>query len=162
MKYQQQTQMGGAWAKTSELTNGSKAKIVSEAKSSPSSFLDKNGNAKTQDVAKVQFGEGEALNVSLNRTTINGLVNAFGEDSVNWQNKPLTVETEKMRVAGKAVTALYLIPQGYNRVDDENGYAVIIKEGDSLPQREQENSVEGNTGDPNAEFQAASRVNKGI
>jgi hypothetical protein len=34
-----------------------------------------------------------------------------------------------MRVAGKAVVALYLIPENYERVDDENGYAVIVKKG---------------------------------
>jgi len=34
-----------------------------------------------------------------------------------------------MRVAGKAVVALYLIPKGYKRVDDRNGYAMILKEG---------------------------------
>jgi hypothetical protein len=27
------------------------------------------------------------------------------------------------------VVALYLILEGYERVDDENGYAVIVKEG---------------------------------
>jgi hypothetical protein len=29
----------------------------------------------------------------------------------------------------KAVVAMYLIPERYERVDDENGYAVIVKEG---------------------------------
>jgi hypothetical protein len=56
-------------------------------------------------------------------------VDAFGEDSAGWQGHALSVETEKMRVAGKAVVALYLIPEGYERIDDENGYAMIVKEG---------------------------------
>jgi hypothetical protein len=58
-------------------------------------------------------GGDEPLNVNLNRATINGLVDAFGEDSALWIGHYLTVETEKMRVAGKAVVALYLIPKGY-------------------------------------------------
>jgi hypothetical protein len=79
-------------------------------------------------VAKVRFeGVTEPLNVSLNRCTINALVDAFGEDSTDWQGHTLTVETEKVRVAGKAVTALYLLPEGYIKTDDENGYAIIIK-----------------------------------
>jgi hypothetical protein len=41
----------------------------------------------------------------------------------------LSVETEKVRVAGKSVTALYLIPEGHEKIDDENGYAVIVKQG---------------------------------
>lgn len=41
----------------------------------------------------------------------------------------LTCETEKVRVAGKAVTAVYLVPKAIERVDDENGYTVIVKKG---------------------------------
>lgn len=127
-KYTKQVSMGGAWVKAAELKNGSKAKLVSETVSQPSTFLDKQGLPKTQDVAKLRIeGQTEPMNCSLNRATINALVDAFGEDSKDWMNKVLTVETEKVRVAGKSVTALYLIPDGYEKTDDENGYAVIEK-----------------------------------
>lgn len=121
--------VSGAWVKTADLKNGSTAKIVSETNPQPSQFFNKDGSMKLQDVCKVKFEGVDALNVSLNRATINGLVDAFGEDSLKWQGNPLTVETEKMRVGGRAVTALYLIPAGYQRIDDENGYAVIVKIG---------------------------------
>lgn len=137
MKYQKQTSISGKWAKGSELTGVSVAKIVSETKPIPSSFQDKKGNPKTQDVAKVVFGsDSEPLNVSLNRATINGLIDAFGDDSTAWMNKSLKVETEKVRVAGKAVTALYLIPEGYKKIDDESGFAVIVKESYSQERHE--------------------------
>lgn len=130
-KYQKQSTMTGTWLKAGDLKNGTEAKIVSETVPSPSSFLDKNGNTKTQDVCKVRVaGLPEAFNVSLNRATINALVDAFGDDSLNWQNKPLTIETEKVRVAGKAVVAVYFIPAGYQKVDDANGYAMIIRNDD--------------------------------
>ena len=133
-KYQKNVSMGGAWAKGSEIQSGTKARIVSETNPMPSSFLNKDGSAKTQDVCKVRFeGLPEALNVSLNRATINALVDAFGEDSIKWQNNVLIVETEKVRVAGKSVTALYLVPEGYEKTDDQNGYAVIAKKGKPLP-----------------------------
>lgn len=129
--YKEKRGVSGKWAKASELTRVKRAKIVSETNPVPSTFTNRDGSVKTQDVCKVQFeGVNEALNVSLNQATINGLVNAFGEDSKNWQGHYLSVETEKMRVAGKAVTALYLIPEGYNRIDDENGYAMIVKVGE--------------------------------
>ena len=132
-KYTKNVSLGGKWAKASELVDVKKAKIVSETNPQPSSFLNKDGSAKTQDVCKVSFeGVPEPLNVSLNRATINGLVDAFGEDSADWQGQPLTVETEKVRVAGKSVIALYLIPEGYKKVDDENGYAMIIREGEEV------------------------------
>ena len=31
-----------------------------------------------------------------------------------------------MKVAGKSVFALYLIPDGYKVMDDENGYTVVV------------------------------------
>lgn len=127
MKYQKMNQVTGDWAKTSELT-ASTARIVSETTPQPSQFQNKDGSVKNQDVCRVSFDGGEALNVSLNRATLNGLIDAFGEESADWKDKELKVETEKMRVAGKAVTALYLIPEGYKRIDDENGYATIVGE----------------------------------
>jgi hypothetical protein len=129
-KYTKNTFLGGKWVNASELVSGSKAKIVTETNPEPSSYTDKEGKPKTQDVCKVQFeGAPEAVKVSLNRATINALVDAYGEDSADWQGKALTVETEKMRVGGKAVVALYLIPDGYEKRDDANGYATIVKEG---------------------------------
>ena len=130
MKYQKSSTTSGAWAKGSELAGITKAKIVSETIPQPSQFKDKNGNDKTQDVCKVRFeGKEEALNLSLNKATINGLVDAFGEDSKEWMNHPLTVETEKVRVAGVARVAIYLIPQGYEKVDNDQGFADIVKMG---------------------------------
>ncbi len=132
MKYIQTTMQSGAWVKGSEITSGTRCKLVSEAKSQPSTFLDKNGVAKNQEVAKIRFENNpEPMNISINRASINALIDAFGEDSVSWIGKMLVAETEKVRVAGKAVTALYLIPEGYEKRDDENGYAVIVKKGES-------------------------------
>lgn len=134
MEYQAQKFVSGAWAKADEIKNGTRAKIVSETKPQSSSYTNKDGSPKTQDVAKVRFEDlKEPLNVSLNRATVNGLVEAFGKDSIDWQNHYLRVETEKMRVAGKAVTAMYLIPEGFIKTDDENGYATIVKEGQDAP-----------------------------
>ncbi len=130
MKYQKTTTLGGAWVKAADVKAGSRAKIVSETNAQPSSFTNKDGSPKTQDVCKLRIeGMPEPLNCSLNRATINGLVDAFGEDSVAWQGHYLTVETEKVRVAGKSVVALYLIAEGYEKTDDANGYAVITKKG---------------------------------
>jgi hypothetical protein len=69
------------------------------------------------------------MKVSLNQPTINGLVDAFGEDSKNWQGKELSVRIDK--APGKYY--LYLIPAGYKCVDDDKGYPVIVKEGEEIP-----------------------------
>ncbi len=141
-KYQKISFTHGAWARAGEIENGTTAKIVSETSPQPSQFLNKDGSVKNQDVAKVLFGRDvEPLNVNLNRTTINGLINAFGEESNDWKNKPLRVETEKARVAGKAVVALYLIPEGYKKIDDDNGFAMIVPKDEISKTSEEEISV---------------------
>ena len=128
MKYQSQTTISGGWVDKSKLTNGQRAKIVSEAQPVPSSFQDAKGNAQTQDVARVQFeGAKESVNCNLNKPTVNALIQAFGEDSKDWMGHYLTVEVEKVRVAGVARTALYFLPEGFIKTDDESGYAVVCR-----------------------------------
>ena len=127
MRYQKSNFVGGSWVKGSEVVSGSKVKIVSETEPQPSKFTNKDGSVKMQDVAKVRFqGADEAKNMNLNRATINGLVDAFGEDSKKWIGQILTAETLKMMVAGKMQTAVYLLPESYELKEDEGGYMIII------------------------------------
>jgi hypothetical protein len=132
--YEKEVAMG-KWARASELGKVARAIIVSETKPMESKFENEDGSKRVQDVCKVRFeGMQEPLNVSLNRATLNGLIDAFGNDSTKWLNKVLSVETEKVRVAGKSVTALYLIPDGFERVDDAAGYAMIVRKGADAPE----------------------------
>jgi hypothetical protein len=127
MQYKKQSTVSGAWANKPELyEKGIKsAKIVSETQEQPSSFKDeKTGLMQKQDVCKALFkGDTEAKNISLNKCTIYGLVDAFGEDSKLWQGHTLKVEIDKL--PGKKYP-LYFIPEGYKRIEDENGYSVIV------------------------------------
>ena len=84
----------------------------------------------------------EEKNFGLNRATINGLIVAFGDDSALWTGQVLTAETERVRVAGKAVTAVYLAPEGYERMDYENGYTVIVKKDTQVGAPEEVPSVD--------------------
>jgi hypothetical protein len=135
MKYSKSA--GGPWAKASELTSGSRAKLISETERKESQFKDKNGNPKMQDVAKVRFeGKDEALNVNLNRATIYALIDAFGEESKDWMGRTLTVQTEKAVVAGKRVTVMYLVPDGFEVQEDTEGYVQIVRTGEKAePQK---------------------------
>lgn len=130
MKYNKSSTTTGAWVDKSKLQNGQRAKIVSETKPQPSNFKDEDGNMQMQDVAKVRFeGMNEIVNVAINKTTLNGLIDAFGDDSAKWQGNYLTCFIEKGRYGGKASYSLYLIPEGYEMQDDESGYAQIVKIG---------------------------------
>lgn len=132
MDYQKSSSIAGSWAKGSELTQVERAEIITETKPHPSNYLNKDGSVKMQDVCKVKFDGQEPLNVNLNRPTINALIDAFGKNSTQWMNKKLSVETEKVKVAGKTVTALYLIPEGFKKVDDADGYTVIVRENEGV------------------------------
>ena len=127
MKYQIVTSTG-SWVDKSKIVSGSKCKLVSETVPSEGMF---EGKVIKNNVAKIRFeGEqGEARNVNVNTPSINGLVKAYGEDSKDWIGKILTAQTEKMLVGGKRVTALYLIPEGFELKEDEGGYLVITKVG---------------------------------
>ena len=52
-------------------------------------------------------------------------ISSFGKESKDWINKSITLHPEKMNVGGKRVTALYLIPEGYELREDEGGYLII-------------------------------------
>ncbi len=130
-KYTKSVSISGNWIKAKDVQNGAKAKIKSETNPVPSQFLNKDGSIKNQDVTKILIqGSVEPVNVGLNRATINGLVDAFGEDSTNWIDKVLTVHAEKVNVAGKRVTALYFVPEGYEVGEDDGGYIVVKKIGE--------------------------------
>lgn len=129
--------------KGSEVESGTKCVLVSETTPTPSQFKNKDGSTKVQDVAKIKFGDSEALNINLNRATVNALVDAFGEESAEWQGKALTAQTEKVVVGGKRVTAVYLVPEGFAMSEDANGYVVIGRKGEEIA------TVESDEIDPN-------------
>lgn len=126
-QYQKSQGIRGAWVKGKDVVDGTRCVLVSEVRPIASQFRDKNDNIKMQDVGKVKFeGKDEPVNISLNRATIDALVDAFGEDSADWMNQPLITETEKVAVAGKRVTVVYLLPEGYELQEDEGGYVKIV------------------------------------
>ena len=130
--------VSGEWVKGSEVPEGVKVRIKSEAQEQPSTYTDKRGNIKNQIVAKVQIqGKTGLFNLSLNKATVVALINCYGEDTLNWIDKVFTAHTEKVKVAGKTQVALYLVPDGYVAEDNEEGYTVVheIKQGnDQAPE----------------------------
>jgi hypothetical protein len=116
---------GGAWVKASELRSGTKAKLVSETQQVENEF---EGKVRKQNVAKIRIeGDEETKNVNINKPSISGLIDAFGEESKDWINKELTIHTEKMVIASKRVTALYLLAEGFILDEDAQGYLVVMR-----------------------------------
>lgn len=126
MEFTKNTGVGGKWLDKKELVNGDILKIKTEA----IEMINPQGG--NQIVAKCQVKnkfEKEQLNVAINSPSKNALIDAFGSNSESWIDQLLTVEVEKVSVAGKRGIALYLIPDGYGLTEDSGGYIVIIKVG---------------------------------
>lgn len=133
MIYEKHLSVVGNWAKGKDIKSGTKCKLVGETKPMTSQFKDKNGNEKKQDVSKIQFqGQSEPLNISINRASLNALIDAFGTDSIKWQGHTLTAKVVKTMVGGSFKYPIYLIPEGYEMIEDDNGYAVIVKVGSEV------------------------------
>lgn len=121
MEFSKTGGVSGAWAKANEIKSGTPVKLITEATISE-------GEYGSQTVAKARFKGGtEAINLRINKPTINGLIDAFGKDSKDWIGKVMTAQTEKAIVGGKRVTILYLIPEGFELREDDGGYMIIAR-----------------------------------
>ena len=119
MKYSKD--VGGAWLDTKTIADGTKVKIVAETVRRESSFKDKEGNPKTENVTKVQVeGATEPVNMRLNWTTIGGLIEAFDEESADWMGKTLTVKKVRALVGDTMRDIVYLIPEGFELGENED------------------------------------------
>jgi hypothetical protein len=131
MLFTKNASVQGKWVNKKDIKSGTKCKLVSEVKTVPSDFKNDDGTQKDQNLGKLLLeGEGEALNVAVNRQSIDALVDAFGDDSLTWVNKTLTAVTERTTIGGKRVTVLYLVPEGYEVTEDAGGYVVIARSGE--------------------------------
>jgi hypothetical protein len=126
MEYNKSVSVSGKWVKGGDIKNGVRAKLVAETVRRESQFKNEDGTAKMQDVSKIRFeNDTETYNIALNRATIDGLIDAFGTESKGWMSQYLTTQVEKMFVGGRSVKAVYLLPEGYQLGEDENGYMVV-------------------------------------
>lgn len=123
MKVQKTSGTGGAWLDKSAVKSGDELKLVTEAAEVESQHG-------TQLVAKCKLrGATETVNVAINTPSKNALIDAFGDDTINWTDQILTIATEKVVIGGRRLTSMYLIPVGYSLNEDDGGYLVITKEG---------------------------------
>ena len=130
MKYTQQSGSSqGAWVDKSKLISGMKAVIASEVEPVQGEF---EGKANTRNVAKISIEGGEAQNLSFNRATLNALVEAFGEESNEWQGESVIIQARDSIIGGKSVIIVYLVPEGFELGKDAKNY-VIIQRKDDIP-----------------------------
>lgn len=132
MKMEKKTTVAGAFARKvpytyqgesfdADLKNGDTITILSAGEVVTGQFGD-------QKVFSVQTRNG-SKNLSFNQKTENVLVDEFGDDSVEYVGKEVTVIIKKDTVAGKKVDIVFLVPVGSGWHLDE--YGDLVKEEDA-------------------------------
>lgn len=123
MQLENITSVGGKWIDKDQIKSGTKIKIVGEATVAEGQFG-------PQTVAKVLVkGSSEPVNLGINKTSIRGMISAFGTETKLWVGKIVTADVRRESVSGKMQNVLRLIPEGYELGEDENGYLSVKKIG---------------------------------
>lgn len=77
-----------------------------------------------QDVFKIETRNG-VKKVNLNQSSLNVMVQEFGDESENWKGKDVKVLMKKGVYAGKKGIATYIVTEGY-KLDE---YGELVKDG---------------------------------
>lgn len=116
--YKKQVSLGQFFKKGEDIKDGDIVKIANEGKK-------QEGQYGEQDIFLVKKGDKEG-NVSFNQTSINNLIDGYGEDSINWIGKKVKVMMIKMSVSGK-IRPVYYFLHPDSILDDETGEFSIVK-----------------------------------
>jgi len=139
--YQKKVSVGQFLKKGEDIKDGDRVIIANEGKRQTGEFG-------PQDIFLVKLQDGREGNVSINQTSINNLIDAFGDDSLNWIGKQVKIMVVKQNVQGK-IRPVYYFLHPDTELDDESGEFIIPdKSRESIPVVESDETL-----DPNAEAQ---------
>lgn len=65
------------------------------------------GDFGLQHIFKILCGDGEVRNLSLNATSRNYLIDAYGDDTDGWRDKQIRANIVKQNISGKFKNVLY-------------------------------------------------------
>jgi len=88
MKYQKKVSLGSWLKKGEDVKDGDLITIANEGKKTTGEYGE-------QDVFLMKTGDKEG-NISINQTSINNWIDAFGDDSINWIGKEVKVMVVKL------------------------------------------------------------------
>jgi hypothetical protein len=112
MKVTKKTSVGGEWAKAGEnIKDGDKIKLLNGGEIVAGEYGDRH-------VFKILTRSKEELNLSLNQTSLNNLIDAFGDETETWGGKVVNVFVLRVMVSGKLRNVAYIAADGYSIDDD--------------------------------------------
>lgn len=118
MKLTKKTSISGDWAKAGEDIKDGDIITIRDAGQPV------DGEYGTRMVFRVDVKTGGKL-LSFNQTTINNLIDAFGEDTTEWVNKEVKAWVVKAMVSGKLKNVIYLAEPSWGMRDDGSFNALI-------------------------------------
>lgn len=77
-----------------------------------------------QDIFMIKLSDGREGNVNFNQTTINNLIDGYGENSVNWIGKKIKVWVILSNVQGKMIKVYYFLHPD-TELNEETGQFII-------------------------------------
>jgi len=106
-----QKKLSGNWAKKGEdIKNGDAVEILDGGQEDM-------GEYGKRIVFKIKTRNGEK-SVAFNQTSINTLIDEFGDDSDKWVGNSVKIDVVKALVAGKMQNIFYFTPVGWEMADD--------------------------------------------
>ncbi len=150
--YKKKISLGKFLEKGKDICDGDVVEIANEGKQVE-------GNFGIQDVFSIKLKNGETGNISFNRTSINTLIDGYGEDSINWIGKKVKIMVIKQMVSNKLTNVYYFLHPD-TVLDDESGQFIIPNktDKDNIPVVEADSEQPND--DPNKEAQIAADEDK--
>jgi len=136
--YKKRESIGSFFKKGEDFKDGDFVEIANEGKQIEGQFG-------MQDIFMIKLANGKEGNVSFNQTTINNLIDAYGENSLSWIGKKVKVMAILSNVQGKMIKVYYFLHPD-SELNEETGQFVISgkdsKEKDDIPVVEEGEEVD--------------------
>ncbi len=91
------------------IKEGDKVKLLDEGEWG--TLTGKDGTEKKVLNFRLQMADGSVKGYTMNKTTQRKMIEAFGNESENWMNKPLIAHTPEQLSFGRLMKILVLVPQ---------------------------------------------------
>ena len=115
--YKKTVSVGAFLKKGEDFKDGDIVEIASEGKQIEGQFG-------MQDIFSIKLSDDREGNVSFNHTSLNNLIDGFGEDSINWIGKKVKVVAILSNVQGKMIKVYYFLHPD-TELDEESGEFVL-------------------------------------
>ena len=124
--YKKKESVGSFLKKGEDIKDGDIITIANEGK-------EQEGEYGVQNIFLVKLKDGREGNVGFNQTTINGLVDAFGENALEWVGKEVKVLKVKQNVSGKFRDVYYFAHLDAELTEDGIVMPGVEKSIDNIP-----------------------------